>query len=135
MKIVLCNGKFDPFHPGHLYHLQAAKRLGDTLIVSVTCDDSVRKEAGAHRPVFTEKQRMDVLRSLKCVDGVIVCKDALDALQLVKPAIFVKGSDYRGRIDSAHFIYCQKNGIEIRFTDELTYSSTKLLKHYESRRG
>ena len=71
-----------------------------------------------------------MLRSQSCVDGVMVCADALDALQKVKPAIFVKGSDYLRKVDAGSRAFCAANGIEIMFTDELTFSSTKLLKHY-----
>ena len=121
---------FDPLHVGHLYHLLAARRLGDMLIVSLTCDESVTKEKGPQRPVFNQVHRENMLRALKCVDGVMICTDALDALQKVKPAIFVKGSDYLRKVDAGSRAFCAANGIEIMFTDELTFSSTKLLKHY-----
>ena len=100
------------------------------LIVSLTCDESVTKEKGPQRPVFNQVHRENMLRALKCVDGVMVCTDALDALQKVKPAIFVKGSDYLRKVDAGSRAFCAANGIEIAFTDELTFSSTKLLKHY-----
>lgn len=126
----MVNGCFDPLHVGHLYHLLAARRLGDMLIVSLTCDESVTKEKGSQRPVFNQVHRENMLRALRCVDGVMVCTDALDALQKVKPAIFVKGSDYLRKVDAGSRAFCAANGIEIMFTDELTFSSTKLLKHY-----
>ena len=100
------------------------------LIVSLTCDESVTKEKGPQRPVFNQVHRENMLRALKCVDGVMICTDALDALQKVKPAIFVKGSDYLRKVDAGSRAFCAANGIEIMFTDELTFSSTKLLKHY-----
>lgn len=135
-RVVLCNGVFDPLHVGHIYHLQAAKRLGDVLIVSLTCDESATKEKGPGRPVFNQVHREAMLRALRCVDGVVVCTDALDALQKVRPSIFAKGSDYRGRISDSNHEYCERHGIQIIFTDELTFSSTKLLKHYAgARRG
>lgn len=121
---------FDPLHVGHLYHLQAARKLGDMLIVSLTCDESVTREKGKERPVFNQVHREAMLRSLKCVDGVLVVHDALDALQKVKPAIFVKGSDYKRKVADDNYAFCKEHGIEIVFTDELTFSSTKLLKHY-----
>ena len=101
------------------------------LIVSVTCDESVTKEKGKERPVFKQAHRVAMLRAMtSCVDGVLVVNDALDALQKVKPAIFVKGSDYLRKVDAGSRAFCAANGIEIMFTDELTFSSTKLLKHY-----
>lgn len=105
------------------------------LIVSLTCDESVTKEKGPQRPVFNQVHREAMLRALKCVDGVLICTDALDALQKVKPAIFCKGSDYLRKIDAGSRAFCQAQGIEIAFTDELTFSSTKLLKHYAESRS
>lgn len=133
MKVVLANGTFDPYHVGHLYHFQAAKRLGDLLIVSITCDESVRREKGSKRPAYTELQRADVIRNIKCVDGVVIVTDALDALKKVNPAIFVKGSEYRGRIEPLHRAYCMEHRIEIAFTDTEKFSSTRLLSHYAGR--
>ena len=109
MKVVMVNGCFDPLHVGHLYHLLAARRLGDMLIVSLTCDESVTKEKGPQRPVFNQVHRENMLRALKCVDGVMVCTDALDALQKVKPAIFVKGSDYLRKVDAGSRAFCAAN--------------------------
>lgn len=98
--------------------------------MSLTCDESVTKEKGKERPVFNQVHREAMLRALRCVDGVMICSDALDALQKVKPAVFVKGSDYKRKVDAGSIAFCAENGIEIAFTDELTFSSTKLLKHY-----
>ena len=100
------------------------------LIVSLTCDQSVTNEKGRERPVFNQVHREAMLRSLRCVDGVLVVTDALDALQKVKPQVFVKGSDYHRKVDAGSIAFCATHGIEIAFTDELTFSSTKLLKHY-----
>lgn len=128
--IVLCNGCFDPFHVGHLYHLQAARRLGDVLVVSVTRDWAVTMQKGLGRPVFKEKDRCSMLRALAIVDDVVLVDSAAEALRKVKPQVFVKGGEYRGRINELDEQYCRKNGIKIAFTDEATYSSTKLLNHY-----
>lgn len=133
MKIVLANGTFDPLHIGHVWHLLQAKEMGDKLIASVTDDDSVRYEKGPKRPVFSAQERAQFLAQLRCVDGVIIVKDALDAIQKVKPAIFVKGDEYRNKIAPEHLACCANYGVEIRFTDGPIYSSTKLLKHYETR--
>jgi cytidyltransferase-like protein len=51
-KIVLCHGCFDLMHPGHIKHFQAAKKMGNILIVTVTPDIYVDK--GPNRPVFNE---------------------------------------------------------------------------------
>ena len=134
MKIVLCSGCFDPCHIGHLWHLLQAREMGDKLIVSVTEDAGVRAEKGEKRPVFPQEQRAQFIGQFRCVDGVIVVRDSFDALQKVKPTIFVKGSEYRKRISDRDAEFCKTHGIEIRFTDGPVYSSTLFLKYYEPRR-
>ena len=130
MKIVLANGCFDLLHYGHLKHLQAARMLGQILYVSVTSDAHVNKGPG--RPVFDQNQRAEMVRALKVVHGVVIVDSALEALQIIKPNVFVKGKEYEGKIEPEHLEYCNANGIEIAFTDEPVYSSTALLKYYES---
>lgn len=124
-RIVLANGCFDVFHIGHLLYLQEAATLGDRLVVAVTRDAFVNK--GPNRPMFDEVQRAAIIRALRCVDEVILSDDSLDALEAIKPAIFVKGKDYIGGIEKRHSDYCKAHGIEIRFTDQTVYSSTRII--------
>ena len=133
MKIVLANGCFDLFHWGHLAHLLAARKLGDELVVSVTIDEFVGKGEG--RPVFKDWQRIEMIRALRVVDRALLVTDALDALHTVRPSVFVKGAEYRGKIEPQHQRYCDKHGIEIVFTDTPKWSSTELLRYYESQSG
>lgn len=122
-KLVLANGCFDFLHIGHVRHLKAARKLGDVLIVSLTKDRSVNKGPG--RPVFTEKQRAEMLEPY--CDGIVMVDDALEALQKVDPDVFVKGPDYAGKIEKEHAAYCKARGIKIVFTKEQKYSTTVLL--------
>jgi cytidyltransferase-like protein len=64
--IVLCHGCFDLMHPGHIKHFQAAKEMGDVLIVTVTADIYVDKGPG--RPVFNQDLRVSSIAALECVD-------------------------------------------------------------------
>jgi len=93
-KVVLCHGVFDFFHWGHLRHIQEARKYGDVLVVSITADAFVAKGPG--RPLFSEQQRLEVLRSLACVDEVDLIHDktALPAIEKHRPAFYVKGADY-----------------------------------------
>ena len=131
MKRVMASGCFDPFHPGHLYHLRAARRMGDELVVALTKDKYVNKGPG--RPVFPAHERAEVLSELRCVAEVILVDSSLDGLIRLRPAVFVKGAEYRGKILPEDRQFCLTHGVKIRFTDEQTYSSTALLSH-ESRR-
>ena len=131
-RIVLADGCFDLLHYGHLLHLQAAKRMGDLLVVAVTKDEAVNKGAG--RPVFKQHQRVAMLRALRCVDTTMIVSNSLEALKCLVPDVFVKGNEYEDKISKDERNFCDANSIKIIFTDELAFSSTELLSH-ESRRN
>ena len=134
-KIVLCHGCFDLMHPGHIKHFQAAKRMGDILVVTVTPDQYVDKGPG--RPVFNEKLRAECIAALECVDYVAVNEwpTAEEALRLLRPHYYVKGQEFENLEDKTgklqrEYEIVQEVGAEIRFTHEIVFSSTKLLKTY-----
>jgi cytidyltransferase-like protein len=118
MKRVLANGVFDIFHIGHLRYLEAAAAMGDVLIVSVTRDACVNKGNG--RPIYPELERLAVIKALRCVSGAFLTDGSHRALELVKPAIFVKGAEYRGKIRQEDAEFCRKHSIAIRFTETET---------------
>jgi cytidyltransferase-like protein len=128
----MANGVFDIFHIGHLLYLEAASRMGDRLVVAITRNAFVNK--GPSRPMFDEGQRQAIVGAVRCVDQTLLCNDSLDALAEVKPDIFVKGSDYIGKIEKRHADYCAAHGIEIRFTDQPIFSATKII-HDRFRQG
>jgi rfaE bifunctional protein nucleotidyltransferase chain/domain len=126
MKIVLANGVFDIFHYGHLLYLEAAAQMGDRLVVSVTRNAFVNKGPG--RPTFSHWERAEIVKALRCVDQVILCNDPIEALEAVKPDIFVKGGDYRmENMRPVDVDYCKAHGIEIAFTSTPIYSATKII--------
>ena len=94
--VVWTNGCFDILHAGHLHSLQAARALGDVLVVGVNSDDSVRRLKGPNRPVFPQQQRMEMLAGLACVDFVTTLEAATPeaALNELRPEIHCKGADY-----------------------------------------
>lgn len=118
---------FDLLHYGHILHLEAARKFGDRLVVSVTRDQYVNK--GPRRPVFKEEQRAHMLRALRCVDEVILVTSSLEALKLIRPNYFVKGAEYVGNIQPDDIEFCKRCDIKIVFTNEQVYSSTKLMQH------
>ena len=71
MKRILVGGCFDLIHFGHIVFLAEAKKQGDHLIVALESDENVKKYKGENRPIHTQKQRAEMLRSLKMVDEVI----------------------------------------------------------------
>ncbi|MBI4433870.1 FAD synthase [Candidatus Uhrbacteria bacterium] len=71
MSTVLVFGVFDGIHPGHLAFLRQAKRLGDTLVVSVARDTVVEQEKG-QRPRIAEGDRRRLVASLRIVDRAVL---------------------------------------------------------------
>lgn len=97
--VVATGGCFDLLHAGHVRTLQAARALGDCLIVCLNSDDSVRRLKGAGRPIISEADRVDLLLALECVDGVLPFAEATptEALRRLAPDLWVKGGDYGDR--------------------------------------
>lgn len=94
--VVWTNGCFDLLHVGHVRSLQAARALGDVLVVGLNSDESVRRLKGPLRPILAEAERAEILRALACVDAVIIFSEATPevALSMLKPDIHCKGGDY-----------------------------------------
>jgi D-beta-D-heptose 7-phosphate kinase/D-beta-D-heptose 1-phosphate adenosyltransferase len=98
-RVVMTNGCFDLLHAGHVRYLQAAKALGERLVVGLNADQSVRQLKGPTRPLVPEADRAEVLAALGCVDYVVLFDAPTPAalVQLLQPDILVKGADYLGK--------------------------------------
>jgi rfaE bifunctional protein nucleotidyltransferase chain/domain len=136
--IIQCHGVFDLLHPGHIRHLEAAKKEGDVLLVTITRDANVVKGPG--RPVFNERLRAESVAALECVDYVTLTETptAVESIKALKPHVYVKGKDYADeKEDLTGKIHDEEDAIKsiggrIHFTDEITFSSTKLLNlHFD----
>jgi rfaE bifunctional protein nucleotidyltransferase chain/domain len=95
-RLVVTNGCFDILHPGHVTYLEAARNLGDALLVGLNGDASVCGLKGPGRPVNNEADRAAVLSALESVDHVCIFNEpqATRFLSAVQPDIYVKGGDY-----------------------------------------
>jgi D-glycero-beta-D-manno-heptose 1-phosphate adenylyltransferase len=96
-RIVFTNGCFDLMHIGHTRYLQAAKALGDVLVVAVNSDTSVRSlNKALDRPIVSEAQRAEVVAALGCVDYVILFNepDPQSLIAALQPDVLVKGGDW-----------------------------------------
>jgi rfaE bifunctional protein nucleotidyltransferase chain/domain len=103
-KIVATNGCFDLLHVGHVRYLQAARALGDLLVVGLNADRSVVELKGVGRPITTQHDRAEILAALECVDLVTVFPELRAArfLAAVRPAVYVKGGDYTPKKSLQH---------------------------------
>jgi rfaE bifunctional protein nucleotidyltransferase chain/domain/rfaE bifunctional protein kinase chain/domain len=96
--VVATGGCFDVLHAGHVACLEAARRLGDVLVVLLNSDASVRRLKGPGRPLVPAEDRAQVLRGLASVDEVVVFDedDPCAALARLRPDVWAKGGDYGG---------------------------------------
>jgi len=134
-KVIHCHGCFDLMHPGHIKYFQAAKKMGDALVVTVTPDVYVDKGPG--RPVFNQDLRGESIAALECVDYVAINRwpTACETLRLLRPDIYVKGQEFEELEDKTGKIQKENEviheiGAEIKFTHEIVFSSTELLRRY-----
>lgn len=96
--VVLANGCFDILHAGHVRRLEAARGLGDFLVVVVNSDASVRSLKGPARPIVPEADRAMMLAALECVDAVVVSGPAPDVaaeIAAIRPRVYAGGGDHR----------------------------------------
>ena len=95
-RIVLANGCFDLLHVGHVRYLEDARARGDTLIVALNTDESVRAVKGPGRPLVPLEERAELVAALRCVDFVTAFPEATLArtLELLRPDVHAKGTDY-----------------------------------------
>jgi D-beta-D-heptose 7-phosphate kinase/D-beta-D-heptose 1-phosphate adenosyltransferase len=94
--VVFTNGVFDLLHPGHIRYLQEARAQGDSLIVGLNSDRSVRAIKGPSRPVIPEHERAELLAALRSVDAVVVFDEETPAqiVRRLQPDVLVKGADW-----------------------------------------
>lgn len=96
-RVVFTNGCFDLLHVGHLRTLQWARGQGDVLVVGLNSDASVRALKGPQRPLVNQNDRAELLAGFACVDYVVIFPEAdpIRLLAQLRPAVHVKGGDYR----------------------------------------
>ena len=117
---VITFGTFDVFHVGHLHILERAKALGSRLLVGVSTDQMNFDKKGRY-PVYSEQERMEIIRSLRCVDGVFREESlALKRQYLLehRADVLVMGDDWAGKFDEFLDI------CEVRYLDRTPSIST-----------
>ena len=106
--IVVAGGCFDILHVGHVRFLQSAKKLGDVLFVLLESDKNVKKLKGETRPINSQKDRAEILSSLKSVDYVVFLprmksdEDYDKLITCLKPNILATTENDPGEIGAPH---------------------------------
>ncbi len=118
--IVAVSGGFDPIHIGHIRMFQAAKALGDELVVILNNDDWLSHKKGA--PFMHEQERKEIIESIKGVDRVVITdhspkdpdRSVCRALRDIHPDIFANGGDRHPEGDPVPEVeLCKELGIEM----------------------
>ena len=132
--IVFTNGVFDLVHPGHVRYLQAARGLGDALVVGVNSDRSVRANKGPSRPLNPEAERAEVLAALQCVDCAIVFDEATPhaLISRLQPDVLVKGADWAEDNIVGRDVVEARGGRVVRMPIEPGFSTTELIRRASS---
>jgi D-beta-D-heptose 7-phosphate kinase/D-beta-D-heptose 1-phosphate adenosyltransferase len=129
-KIVFTNGCFDIIHRGHIEYLKKSKDLGDTLIVGLNSDSSIKLNKGNNRPFNKLEDRIYILEQFPFIDYIIVFDDKtpIKLLELINPDVYTKGSEYTK--DDICNVLGESIRDKIVLIDYLNdYSSTKYFNH------
>jgi D-beta-D-heptose 7-phosphate kinase/D-beta-D-heptose 1-phosphate adenosyltransferase len=135
-KVVFTNGVFDLLHPGHVRYLQAARRLGDALVVGLNSDRSVRVNKGPGRPITPEAERAEVLMALECIDAVAIFDEETPAevIKRIQPDVLVKGADWAPDNIVGRDTVEARGGVVVRMELAPGYSTTDLIRRVTSGR-
>ncbi|MFH1822083.1 MAG: adenylyltransferase/cytidyltransferase family protein [Patescibacteria group bacterium] len=113
-KVVVISGYFNPIHVGHIKYIQAARKLGDYLVVIVNNDKQVKLKGSV--PFMKDRDRLEIIKHIKGVDKAVLAidkdKTVCQSLRKVKPDIFANGGDRKkGNVPEASV--CNELGIKM----------------------
>jgi rfaE bifunctional protein nucleotidyltransferase chain/domain len=130
-RVVFANGCFDLLHVGHVRYLEAAKGLGDLLVVGINSDKQVRRLKGEGRPFIPERERAEVIASLRAVDYVTVFHEptVTELLLALRPDIHAKGTDYTEESVPEREVVRSFGGRVQIVGDPKDHSSTEMLRN------
>lgn len=134
--VVFTNGCYDILHPGHIRLLEAARSLGDLLILALNTDSSVARLKGPTRPLISENERAEMALALEAVDAVTLFDEDTprELIAEVLPDILIKGADW------AHFIAGREEveaagGKVMALALEPGFSTTNIVEELLSRKA
>ena len=128
--IVFTNGVFDLLHPGHVRYLRAARALGDTLVVGLNSDRSVRANKGPGRPVIPELERAETVAALEAVDAVAIFDAETPAaiIERLQPDVLVKGADWAAEAIVGRDTVEARGGRVVRMPVEPGWSTSAIIE-------
>jgi rfaE bifunctional protein nucleotidyltransferase chain/domain len=130
-RLVMTNGCFDLLHTGHIYFLQHARQLGDSLLVALNADISVVALKGPKRPIQSEQERAFALAALECVDHLVIFSEPnlVQELVAIQPDVYTKAGDYNLlKLHAGERAALQAGGASIQFLSFLQgFSTTRLI--------
>ena len=129
LRVVFTNGCFDILHVGHLRYLEAARELGDILIVAVNSDASVRRIKGAERPIVGERERVEMVAGLHCVDYATLFSEEtpFQIIERLKPDVLAKGGDWPKEQIVGRDIVERRGGQVVTIEFERGYSTSDII--------
>lgn len=129
-RIVFANGCFDLLHVGHVRYLEGARALGDLLVVGINSDEQVRALKGEPRPLVPERERAEIIASMRAVDFVTIFSEpTVEALlRALRPDIHAKGTDYTEETVPERDVIRPMGGRVAIVGDPKDHSSSNLVK-------
>ncbi|MBF0162547.1 MAG: adenylyltransferase/cytidyltransferase family protein [Magnetococcales bacterium] len=132
-KVTLVGGGFDPIHQGHIAYFQAAAQFGLPVLCSVDGDAYVARK---HKPLLAIHNRIQVLDAIRYLQYTYQNPGSTaEVLEALRPALYVKGADWSGRLPADEVALCRAHDIEIRFVSTVLDSSSRLLQAFLQERG
>jgi rfaE bifunctional protein nucleotidyltransferase chain/domain len=132
MQIVLANGCFDLLHVGHVRYLRGAHAFGGSLIVGINSDRQTRLLKGEGRPFVPERERSEIIASLRYVNFVTIFDEPTveELIRAIRPDIHAKGTDYTIETVPEREIIREVGGRVEIVGDPKDHSSTRLIDRY-----
>jgi rfaE bifunctional protein nucleotidyltransferase chain/domain len=133
-RIVFANGCFDILHVGHVRYLEGARLLGDMLVVGINSDEQVRALKGAGRPFVAERERAEIIASIRAVNFVTIFPEpTVEALlRILRPDVHAKGTDYTADTVPERDVVRSYGGRVAIVGDPKNHSSSEMVKKVSS---
>lgn len=133
-RIVLANGCFDLLHIGHVRYFEGARALGDVLIVGINSDEQVRALKGEGRPFMPERERAEIIASIRAVDIVTIFPEPTveELIRAIRPDVHAKGTDYTEETVPERDVVRSYGGRVAIVGDPKDHSTTETIKRVNS---